>query len=155
MCRLIVGHSGCIQTLKSAWISVECLKSSAWFLILPWKWWFFLEKCLKMTICPWNIKHPDILLFFMFLYLRIIINESHCNEKTMPTKGNFHLPILSDLWLDGKLHTNSRFCRVTLNFFIVTLLEWHWKCSWKLHKYPWKSPWKCLNFFLEIWGPSQ
>ena len=32
-------------------------------------------------------------------------------------KCNFHLPSLSDLWLDGKLHGNSRFCRIALYFF--------------------------------------
>ena len=125
-----------------------------------------LKKCLifnfalKIVIFPGKVLENDNLSlknktsrYFVVFYVSlpwIIINESHINEKTMPTKGNFHLPILSDLWLDGKLHTNSRFCRVTLYFFIVTRLEWHWKCPWKLCKYPWKSPWKVLEFFLEI-----
>ena len=56
--------------------------------------------------------------------------------------------MLSDLWLDGELHGNSRFYRVTLYmyFFTVIHLKRHWKRHWNLQKCPWKSPWKVLEF---------
>ena len=69
--------------------------------------------------------------------------------KKMWKKNNIHLPVLSDLCLDGKLHANLRFCPVTLYLFTAIHLEWHW---WKLQKCPWKSPWKVLEFF--FWKPA-
>ena len=72
----------------------------------------------------------------------IIINQFHFNENKS-TKSNFHLPVLSDLWLDSKLLGNSRLCQVILYFFNAIQLERQWKCPWKLSL---KSAW---IFFLE------
>ena len=80
----------------------------------------------------------------------IIVNKSYFNEKKV-NKKQFPSTFLSDLWLDGELHWNSRFYQVTLYFFTVIHLERHWKCPWNLKKCPWKSPWKVLEFF--VWQP--
>ena len=112
---------------------------------------FFLEKCLKMINLSLKITHPDILgvfLWFFTLNYRKLISFQWAKKST---NSNLHLPMLSDLWLDGELHGNSRFYRVALFFLSVILLEGHWECSWNLQKYPWKSPWKVLVFF--VWKP--
>ena len=85
----------------------------------------------------------------MILYLELswINLISIKNIQRNVKKSNFQVPVLSDWWLDGKLHENSRFCRVFQYFFTVIHLERHWKCPWKLRKCPWKSPWKVLEFF--------
>ena len=62
-------------------------------------------------------------------------------------KSNLYIPVLTDLWLGGKLHGNSRFCRVTLHFCNTpgTTL----KMSSKTAKMSLEKSCQCLNFFLE------
>ena len=115
----------------------SCLENGEFSWKSAWKW----------QVYPWKIKRLDILLFFMFLYLELSwINLISMGK--MSTKSNFPLPVLSGLWLDGKLHQNYRFCRLTLYFFTSIHLERPWKRPWKC---PWKSPWKVLEFF--FWKP--
>ena len=125
-----------------------------------------LKKCLifnfalKMVIFPGKVLENDNFIlenktsgYFVVFYDSwpwIIVNKSYFNEKKV-NKKQFPSTFLSDLWLDGELHWNSRFYQVTLYFFTVIHLERHWKCPWNLKKCPWKSPWKVLEFF--VWQP--
>ena len=53
--KWISHYTGCVQALKSA-------------LILPWKWWFFPEKCLKMTISSLKKKTSK---YFVIFYVSL------------------------------------------------------------------------------------
>ena len=80
-------------------------------------------------------------------YHKLVSFQWKKNIKKCKKKSDFHVPVLSDWWLDGKFHRNSKFCRVFLYFFTAIHVERPWKCPWKLLKCPWKSPWKVLEFF--------
>ena len=103
-----------------------------------------------MTVLSLKNKTSRYYFFFTSNYHKLILFQWKKPTKNVK-KSNFHRPVLTDMWLDGKLHGNSRFCRVTMYFFTVLHLERHWKCPWKLRKCPWKSPWKVLDFF--FWKP--
>ena len=71
-----------------------------------------------------------------------IQNECH--------QSNFHLPILSDLWLDGKLHENLRFCPVTQYYFTEMTLKMSLKSAWFFFWKPVLTMNRCCPFPAEV-----
>ena len=141
--------AGWSQALKSAWISVECLKG-AWFLILPWKWWFFLEKCLKMTVLSLKNKTSRYFVLFCVALPQIIINYSYFNEKKKTQKMSKKAIFIYPFWLICDLTVNCMEIQDFVQLPCISLLWYTWNDHENVLENCENVLEKCLNFF---WKP--